>query len=365
MKEIIENIRQLLNEGLFCDEQHVRFSLVGRICYALGWDIWNPAEFFTEYKVKRLPQQNISKEVSGRVDIALFNPEKSSEGAEVFIEVKAPGKLDSDLIAGETQLHLYNAYHKSAISILTDGIKWRFYLPSAGGEFENKLFNELNLLEDDPEEIAQAFTLILKKDNYRKKALDTAEEMRVELTRIRLINKVKDEATLIHEKTNFSLYEIAQGIIETNYKTKIELNEIKRLWDRKQAGIQEVQDYVPAEYVESEVSVDIPENYSFCKPRYIILNGSHIDVKYWFEIKKAVYNYLIKHKPKLVLDGSLKYSRDKTDYREPISLEGGYFTEGNLDSNNMVKRCRAAMKKAGFDPIKDLVIAIEHKPKKQ
>jgi hypothetical protein len=65
------------------------------------------------------------------VDVALFNPEKTSEGAEVFIEVKTPGKLEKDLIAGATQLHLYNAYHKSAISILTDGIKWRFYLPSA------------------------------------------------------------------------------------------------------------------------------------------------------------------------------------------------------------------------------------------
>ncbi|NLW19490.1 MAG: hypothetical protein GXY81_07360 [Candidatus Cloacimonetes bacterium] len=41
MKQIIQDIRSLLKDGTFKDEQHVRFSLVGRICQALGWNIWN------------------------------------------------------------------------------------------------------------------------------------------------------------------------------------------------------------------------------------------------------------------------------------------------------------------------------------
>ncbi|MDD3562980.1 MAG: hypothetical protein PHR32_04810, partial [Candidatus Cloacimonetes bacterium] len=170
MKQILEDIRNLLDDGAFLDEQHVRFSLVGRICQHLGWNIWNPKEFYTEFRVKRIPPQNLNKDVTGKVDIALFIPEKTPEGAEVFIEVKTAGRLDSDLAAGEMQLHLYNAYHKSAISILTDGIKWRFYLPSAGGEFEDKLFSEINLQEDDPDWITRNFEMILKKDNYRKQA---------------------------------------------------------------------------------------------------------------------------------------------------------------------------------------------------
>ena len=79
MKQIVEDIRILLKDGTFKDEQHVRFSLVGRLCQALGWNIWNPEEFYTEYRVKRLPQQNITKDVTGRVDVALFIPEKTSE----------------------------------------------------------------------------------------------------------------------------------------------------------------------------------------------------------------------------------------------------------------------------------------------
>jgi len=78
MKQIVEDIRILLKDGTFKDEQHVRFSLVGRLCQALGWNIWNPEEFYTEYRVKRLPQQNITKDVTGRVDVALFIPEKTS-----------------------------------------------------------------------------------------------------------------------------------------------------------------------------------------------------------------------------------------------------------------------------------------------
>lgn len=59
MKDIIESIRKMLKEELFRDEQHVRFSLVGRICQELGWDIWNPAEFCTYYPVKKYPPNEI------------------------------------------------------------------------------------------------------------------------------------------------------------------------------------------------------------------------------------------------------------------------------------------------------------------
>ncbi|MDP2173720.1 MAG: hypothetical protein Q8M98_04935 [Candidatus Cloacimonadaceae bacterium] len=38
MKKIIENIRNMLKNGLFKDEQHVRFSLVRRLCFELGRD---------------------------------------------------------------------------------------------------------------------------------------------------------------------------------------------------------------------------------------------------------------------------------------------------------------------------------------
>lgn len=273
--------------------------------------------------------------------------------------------MDSDLISGETQLHLYNAYHKSAISILTDGIKWRFYLPSAGGEFEDKLFNEINLLEDDPDDAVQAFEMILKKDNYRKKALDTAENMRDELVRIKMIHSVKQEALSMHAKTDLSPFMFAQQLLKKNNKIEIDLEDIERLWDRKQSGIKH---RAPAPKMANKsisIRTEPLKDYSFTKARYIILGGSErIETLHWYEVKKAVYNYLIKHIPGFHIEGSFKISKNKSDFRSPLILNDGYFTESNLGSSDMVRHSRAALQTAGLDPINDLVIAYEFTEKR-
>lgn len=361
MKQTIEDIRSLLKDGTFKDEQHVRFSLVGRLCQSLGWNIWNPEEFYTEYRVKRLPQQNITKDITGRVDVALFIPKKTSEGAEVFIEVKTPGKLDSDLIAGETQLHLYNAYHKSAISILTDGIKWRFYLPSAGGEFEDKLFNELNILEDDPDDIAQTFEMILKKENYRIKALNTAEDMRNELVRIKLIGSVKAEAINMHEKTDLSPYLFAQQLIKKNHRLDIDLAEIERLWDMKQSGICEKKTLVTSGIATNTGATDLPKDhhiidqsdFSNTKPTQLYVIDKWYQVHNWKQVKKITYNALLTFLQKAKLSKWYSVSRDPSIFAKPIELDQGFFAEGNLRANNIVKHCLKAIEVSGFKANKD------------
>lgn len=371
MKQILEDIRNLLDDGAFLDEQHVRFSLVGRICQHLGWNIWNPKEFYTEFRVKRIPPQNLSKDVTGKVDIALFIPEKTPEGAEVFIEVKTAGRLDSDLAAGEMQLHLYNAYHKSAISILTDGIKWRFYLPSAGGEFEDKLFSEINLLEDDPDWIVRNFEMILRKDNYRKQALDTAESLRKELIRIKMIEKVKSEALLMQERTGLSQYMFAQQIIKKNDRVDIDIDEIGRLWNRKVSVSQPNYNasYKPTpppvkhrptvfDSTDTTVRTEALGNYTYKRVHYIIICGHEkIDISHWYEVKREVYNYLIRNKPGLNLSGVMKYSKDQSEYARSVALENGFYTEINLGSTEIVRQSRKAIEAAGYDPKSDLIIA--------
>lgn len=232
MKQIIEDIRSLLKDGTFKDEQHVRFSLVGRICQTLGWNIWNPAEFHTEYRVDKIPTQILPKESNGRVDVALFLTENNSKAAEVFMEIKAPGKLLSSLKDCEDQLHVYTGHHRIAIGILTDGIVWRFYVPAVGGYFKDTLFAQLNIETDDIDSLANFFNDILRKDNFRKRAQDKAEQMFEELGRISLIEKVKQTAKQIAEATGLSVYLIAQRLLAQNERVDMELNEIERLWDK-------------------------------------------------------------------------------------------------------------------------------------
>lgn len=232
MREVIENVRKMLSDGLFSDEQHVRYSLVGRICKELGWNIWNPAEFYTEYPVKKYPPQEVTTELRGRVDVALFLADKRTDKAEVFIEVKSPGRLQYELQSGEIQLQRYNYWDKAAICILTDGITWRFYLPSEGGSFDSTLFNEFHILNDSVEIICQTLDKVLRRDNFRKQAVQTASGMYEELGKTRLIHKVKNKAIQIASETGMDVYLIAQQLLKQTEHIEMELTEIKRLWDK-------------------------------------------------------------------------------------------------------------------------------------
>lgn len=236
MKEVIENVRKMLSDGLYSDEQHVRYSLVGRICKKLGWNIWNPAEFYTEYPVKKYPPQEVTAELRGRVDVALFLADKRTDKAEVFIEVKSPGRLQYELQSGETQLQRYNYWDKAAICILTDGITWRFYLPSEGGAFESTLFNEFNILNDSLDIVCQTLDKVLRRDNFRKQAVQTASEMYEELGNIKLVHKVKPKAIQISKDTGMDVYLIAQQLLIQTEHVDMELGEIKQLWDKTIPG---------------------------------------------------------------------------------------------------------------------------------
>lgn len=236
MKDIIESIRIMLKEELFRDEQHVRFSLVGRICQKLGWDIWNPAEFYTEYKVEKIPTQILPKNSNGRVDVALFLSENKPKAAEVFMEIKAPGKLLSSLEDCETQLHAYTGHHRIAIGILTDGIIWRFYVPVVGGYFKDTLFAQLNLVSDEIDSIASFFSKVLQKDNFRKQAQDLAEQMFEELGRIMLVQKVKSTAIIRADEMGMDVYEAAQRLLRQNEKIEMSIDEITKLWNKTIPG---------------------------------------------------------------------------------------------------------------------------------
>jgi len=364
----IDDIRRMLKANLFQDEQHVRFSLVGRICQSLGWNIWDPSEFYTEYKVKKIPPKNLSKDVTGKVDIALFIPEKTSEGAEVFIEVKTAGRLEYEMVSGELQLLTYNTYHKSAISILTDGIQWRFYLPTAGGDFDDRLFNELNLRDDDPDEVCRVFEQVLKKDNFRKKAVDTAEAMRKERKKIISINLIKDDAGIIAEKLDQPIHIIAQRLLKTKYKLSMPLEEIEALWERTIPGSSKLS--TPSPDIKAPTTPDPPKGrnglppkpadiYTFKKvKRVFVIDGWH-EAKNWGDVKVIVYNRLLDGLKSGNLSKTYGVSQDPKIYRRPASLRDGYYTDLNLSSYNVVWHCHVALYSLGYDPIKDLKIEME------
>lgn len=323
MLETLADIREMIKLGLYKDEQHVRFAIVGRICEKLGWNIWNPAEFYTEFPVTKFSASNITDQQRGRVDVALFLADKGSESAEVFIEVKTLGKLSSDLKVAETQLHNYNHIHRSAISILTDGISWRFYYPHIGGEFANTLFNEFNLLEDDLENILLVLQRILSRNNYRQQAVSDAEEMYKELGIIRKIQMVRAEATKISSSTGFDLYQTAKGLLETKQRTSIDLETIKKLWDKTLPGCSHISDepqesYKVAELPENDViEVFMKSKGCFAKGSFniktketIIFKGSEASTHH----APGFSGYQLAHKNRLIEAGDIYLNNDNTKW---------------------------------------------------
>ena len=153
MDEIIKDIQEKLKNNYYLNEEHVRLSLVARILQSLGWDIWNPTETNCEFIVA--PHEDKT-----RVDIALFDAVKNPC---VFIEIKAVGTLN-DIDHIEKQLRDYNRNLTALFCVITDGNIWRFYYSQTGGEFSEKCFRVINLLEDETNDIKLNFDAFLSKN---------------------------------------------------------------------------------------------------------------------------------------------------------------------------------------------------------
>ena len=154
MKEMLVEIKNYIKNNSYTNEENVRFSLVARVLQKLGWDIWNPQEVSTEYRVS-------PNEDSTRVDIALL---KNSRIPYVFIEIKAIGKLEPSLSEHEIQLRNYNRDNTAIFSIITDGRLWRFYYSQTQGDFSHKCFKILDIQKHDLEDIELLLYSFLSKD---------------------------------------------------------------------------------------------------------------------------------------------------------------------------------------------------------
>ena len=158
MRVTLEDIISRLRHGDYKNEEHVRQAIVCRLLEKLGWDIWNPIEVNAEFPA-------IRSEDASRVDVALFMPPQWLRPA-VFFEVKAVGKLSGSIEAAERQLRDYNRNNQAEISVLTDGRMWRFYLASASGEFAQKCFEKLDILDEESalDDVELALDAFLSKD---------------------------------------------------------------------------------------------------------------------------------------------------------------------------------------------------------
>ena len=109
---------------------------------------------------------------SYRVDYALLIP-NLKKNLRCIIEVKAPGKLSGSFLeTAENQLLKYAFITSVPLAILTDGLRWRFYLPNT----QDKHVCTLDVKKNSPEEVVSKLIRYLSFENtISNKAKDYAE----------------------------------------------------------------------------------------------------------------------------------------------------------------------------------------------
>lgn len=361
MEETLTNIRNMLDQGLYTDEQHVRISLVARICRKLGWNIWNPTEFNTEYRVIRSLNKNGKSEEIGRVDVALIRPEKKPHTPDVFIEVKCPRKLNNCIYEAQSQLHNYCHVDKPSIVVLTDGYRWQFFLPSKPGKFDATIINDFKIMECKIDDIMLLFERILSRAIHRKGVIPIAESIFTEYQKIKLIQDVKQEAEINTEGTNNKFAE-AVRLIKLKHGVTIGIKVVIDLWDRKIAlGRKKI-----PEKVGGTKKVEIPKTNHPIKHAHVedTFTNTEIskvrifekwyEVASWKEVKILVYKLLIDDLLGVDLSKWYSISQSPSIFKRPLLLSDGLYTEGNLRAYNIVKHVYKAMSAIGFDPTESL-----------
>lgn len=146
-ERIISFIEELKNKNIsFIDEAATKQTIVLRLFYILGWNIFDSDEVIPEYIVG-----------TDRIDYAL-----KIGDSKVFVEVK---KIGENLDNCQEQLLNYSFKEGINLAVLTNGIVWRFYLSLYEGDWKDRRFYTINLFKQDPKDVADKFIEFISKDS--------------------------------------------------------------------------------------------------------------------------------------------------------------------------------------------------------
>ena len=195
LKEHIDDIRDNLKKGLYTNEAAVSQSIVLRLLDVLSWPRFNPQVIIPEYSVE-----------GRRADFALCHPPSKPI---VFIEVKQVGNIEGS----EQQLFEYAFHEGVPIALLTDGREWRFFHPTAQGNYRERQVCELNLSEGNSEENAKRLNRYLNYESIRTgEAVNAIKEDYQNVSRQRQVATRLPEAwsKLVEEADEFLVHTVAE-----------------------------------------------------------------------------------------------------------------------------------------------------------
>jgi predicted type IV restriction endonuclease len=173
----INDIKKDLVAGLFPNEAAVSQGILLRILHGLKWPTYNTQVVCPEFAIE-----------SRRVDFALCpRPNEPM----VFVEVKQVGQGEG----ADRQLFEYAFHIGVPLAILTDGREWHFYLPAERGQYNERRFYKLDIIERDTSESAYRLKRYLQFDDIRSgEALERARADYRDAARDRIVESTLPEA---------------------------------------------------------------------------------------------------------------------------------------------------------------------------
>ena len=157
---LLSFIREIKSDSrvLSYDEAAVKQAIIMRVLATLGWNPFNINEVKPEYSV-----------AGRRVDYSL----RIQDANKVCLEVK---KTVEELDRHQEQLLDYSFKEGVKLAVLTNGMTWWFYLPLQEGSWEQRKFFAIDIIKQEPADIAHRFQSFLSRSNVESgKAIQNAE----------------------------------------------------------------------------------------------------------------------------------------------------------------------------------------------
>ncbi len=340
LKDALVDIRtKLLARDFYKNEEHVRFSLVGRVLKALGWDIWNPKEVHTEFIA-------VPTEDKGKVDIALFIGNKHN----VFIEVKPVDYWENALIKlddAENQLEKYLRKFSAPFGVITDGRRWRFYFTYSPGELRDRFFKDFDLTNQIDE--SELYCILSKEALEEGSAENTARDYLKRTERSRAIRRLVPEAIkLADEDPTISKVQALKELAKKEHNYEISDDEAK-------TAIKEGSLPKP-EYITPPPPRVKPPKGDNVKPKYMILADERYEIKHYNQILFNTVEWLIKRgklNEPIILNEKrylINYQpkHQYRDYITPRQLSNSLYIELHFRTKRFLSLSKFLLRKCGF-----------------
>ncbi len=345
------------------DEAKTKQGIVLKILSLLGWDTFDTEEVYPEYSVKSL-----------RVDysLRLNNSNKS------FVEVKRAGE---ELENHQEQLLNYSFKEGVKLSILTNGITWWFYLPLNEGNWEERRFYSIDLLQQEPENIAQKFVNFLSRNNISNgQALKNAEAIYKSQQKKNIIKDTLPNAwNRIISEPDELLLDLLNETTETICGYRPESKVIKKFladnidtWLISEIPPTKKPKLLPKTSIkvtspDKKVKIKLSDNYTGKSISSFSFKNKTYQISYWIELLTTLCNIFVASHGKdvervLSLVGRKRpyFTRNANELRVPQKIDKtNIYFETNLSSNDIVKMCFKVLSLFGYSN-EDLKINLKY-----